>query len=155
MKKKVILLDNLWVITGEVNSGKTTSLLQWTRGRKVAGFLTPDIDGQRRLMDLSTSAILPFEANDDDEDVQKVGRFSFFQSAFDYGNSLIIHSLQADHPYFIIDEFGKLEINGQGFAYGIDTLMGGIRTSQSPTIYIIVIRESLLDGFLERYGLSG
>ena len=154
MKKKVILLDNLWVITGAVHSGTSTSLLQWTRGRKVAGFLTPDIGGQRRLMDLSTSELLPFEANDDDEDVQKVGRFSFFQSAFDYGNSLIIHSLQADHPYFIIDEFGKLEINGQGCASGIDTLMGGIRTSQSPTIYIIVIRESLLDGFLERYGLS-
>lgn len=154
MKKTVILPNRLWIVSGEVQSGKTTSLRSWSEGRSVAGFLTPDIDGRRVLMDLATSVILPFQAADDAEDVQKVGRFSFFRSAFDYGNTLIIDSLDVDHPYFIIDEFGKLELNDLGFAQGIDRLMADIRTLQSTTIYIIVIRESLIIRFLERYGLG-
>jgi hypothetical protein len=35
--------------------------------------------------------------------------------AFDIGNALIDQAFTSNHPYFIIDEYGKLEADGLGF----------------------------------------
>ncbi len=154
MKKGVVWKDKLWILTAPVHSGKTSFLSKWTGGRNVSGFLTPDVEGVRVLYDLSNKTTIPFETIQlDYQKIISVGKYSFLRSTFDYGNTLIVNSIKERNKYFIIDEVGKLEMNDQGFESGIQFLLNHLRNNNSPTIYILVVRDFLLDGFISKYNL--
>lgn len=155
MKKKVIWPDKLWIVTGPVRSGKTTELQQWAQGRDVAGFLTPDIDGMRCFCDIGSGQTLPFQIEKETgEPVVRVGRFVFRESVFERGRQMILDSFSRSARYFIIDEFGKLEMDGQGFGPAVDQLMARLASGPATTTYIIVVRDYLFTQFSERYHLS-
>lgn len=155
MKRGPVWKDKLWILTAPVHSGKTGYLNNWVKNRDVSGFLTPDVDGLRVLYDLSNKKTIPFEVRHEvNENIISVGKYSFLMSAFDYGNSLINGSVAQETDYFILDEAGKLEMQGLGFAEGIEFLLDHLRNNDSKTIYIIVVRDYLLSPFLEKYGLK-
>lgn len=155
MKKKVIWPDKLWIVTGPVRSGKTTQLQQWAEGRDVAGFLTPDIDGVRCFYDLASGQKLPFQIErETGEPAVHVGRFAFLGSVFERGKQMIIDSFSKSAQYFIIDEFGKLEMDGRGFGPAVDQLMARLSGGHTATTYIIVVRDYLLTSFLDKYHLA-
>ncbi len=155
MRKIVIWPNRLWVITGTVGSGKTSFLNRWLEGKSAGGFLTPDIGGKRCLIDLSTHKVHPFQL-DEDSDLPSIsiGRFKLSLKVFDIGNALIRQAYTSNYQYFIIDEYGKLETEGLGFGKAIDRLILTMDANKEQPLFLIVVRDYLLNDFLQRYSLS-
>lgn len=154
MRKGTIINNKLSILTDDIRTGKTTKLLNWVRSKNVGGFLTPDVDALRWLFDIAAEKYLPFESETASDLTIEVGRFSFYKSAFNYGNELIIKSFNSDFNYFIIDEFGKLELNEKGFSSGVGELINYLLKNNDACEYIIIVREFLVEDFLEKYNLN-
>ena len=154
MRKGIIIKDKLSILTDDIRTGKTTKIFNWIVSKNVGGFLTPDVDGLRQLYDIHSGKYFAFEAECASDLTVEVGRFNFYKSAFNYGNEVIIKSFDSEFNYFIIDEFGKLELQNMGFSKGIDELIKFLILNDSAGEYMIVVREFLVDDFLERYDLN-
>ncbi len=136
--KKVILL------TGEIGSGKTTVLANWSKNRKdVGGILTPISNTERVFYDIKERNIFNMMADGNEEKVLQVGKYLFSQENFKKASKAIQNSLQNPANNFtVIDEVGPLELKAkQGFweilNYSISNEFSGA--------LIVVIRKSLLN----------
>ena len=148
-------LNNIIIFSRPVQSGKTTALFQHIKNmNNVGGFLTPDVDGKRMFFDITKNKYHPFETNETDELVtQQIGRFSFLQSAFETGKSII--NKHNNQSFFIIDEVGKLEVEmDKGFEPAIKNLISNFKSKNYKGILLLVIRDTLLEKAIEKYDLQ-
>ena len=105
----------IYLLSAPVQSGKTTSLINWSAARKdVYGILTPVIKGKRVFMNAQTREQFPMEASGDEETIT-VGRFVFSKTGFDKAIQVIRDAISKD-GWLIIDEIGPLELRGEGFS---------------------------------------
>ena len=88
MKSK---LNHIVILEGETRSGKTTTLQNYFKGKpNVRGFLTPDLNGVRKLYTLSDDAFHEFEAASGEADKTiAIGRFHFYKDAFETGRNAL------------------------------------------------------------------
>lgn len=133
--KKIIIL------TGKVQSGKTTTLLNWVNKRHdVAGILTPVKEDRRFFYSITEAKDYRMEAGSDEEYLE-VGRFKFSTEQFRVMNKIVLKCL--NEPYWkwvIIDEIGPLELNQQrGFWPALRQILNGIF---SATV-VVVARQTL------------
>lgn len=104
----------IYLLTGPVRSGKTTSLVTWSENRNdVQGILTPVINGKRIFMDAASREQFPMEAEGEEETLT-VGRFAFSKKNFDKAIR-IIRGAAGQADWLLIDEIGPLELSGEGF----------------------------------------
>lgn len=154
------------IITGPVDSGKTTRMLgiyrQATPGtaggfvsRKVfrdgafAGYeISRLADGESRMLAVLADqepagpAALPWDSF-------QFGRFIFFNDAFRFGDSVIAALLQEPGiTDLYLDEIGPIELNGQGFAQLLD------RLDKQKLNLCLCIRSDCLPAAVERFSLS-
>ena len=147
--KKVILL------TGEIQTGKTTTLLNWVKKREdVAGILTPVKNGKRFFYSIPEDVLYQMEA-EGDEEVLKIGRFRFSAKQFEKTNKAILKWLdESQWKYLIIDEIGPLELKEQkGFWASFNKILDGVFEAT----VIIVVRQSLSEtvrDILEEKGIE-
>jgi nucleoside-triphosphatase THEP1 len=130
------------ILTGEIQSGKTTALFQWVKERKdVAGILTPVVNGKRVFYSIPGAEYYEMEATDSEQNILSVGRFNFSAKQFDIANSLILEwSRMPEWKYLVIDEIGPLEIAQQkGLWLSVCEILKGQTTAES----ILVVRKSL------------
>lgn len=153
------------IITGPVDSGKTTRMLglyqlavpgtaggfvsrKLFRNEAFAGYeISRLADGESRILavladeESAGTAALP-------RDSFLFGRFIFFNDAFRFGES-IIEALQQEPGItdLYLDEIGLIELNGQGFAPLLDRL-------DKPRLNLnLCIRSDCLAAAVERFGL--
>ena len=77
--------SNIYIFSAPVQSGKTTLLMNWVNTQQnICGILAPDVDGKRKVFDISTKTYFDFETNNtpQSEELISVGRFHFNKSAF-------------------------------------------------------------------------
>ena len=146
MSNKIIIL------TGEVQTGKTTTLQQFSAERNnVAGILTPIINGKRMFYDISEKVFFEMEANDDEEKLT-VGKYLFSGRAFKNANRILINAgKRNDLDYLIIDEIGPLELKKQK---GLHESFTAILSSTFNYTLIIVVRRSLVEEIVTSFNLS-
>ena len=174
----MILQGRLSILTGKVDSGKSTflaSLITFIRKAfppvKVGGILCRGIfqDSAKvgyKLEELHSGERYPFairgrslEDNREDPDgvspppfLQReeseelragkyiwAGQWLILQSALDRGEKSILTAVQGDYDLVVIDEFGKLELQGQGFRAATDELAHAGKAG------ILVAREEILE----------
>ena len=143
------------ILSGPIRSGKTTRLRRFCDGRSdVAGVLTPD-DGQGRSMILLGSGTeIPFEVTGPTtEPAVEVGRFTFFQAAFDRGIRHLREAVQAQVPVVILDEVGKLELRGLGFGPVVQELIDACQSGAYRGTLVLVVREELLTQVPDHFGI--
>ena len=131
--------------------GKTTWLTEGWAGRPgVAGCLTPDRDGKRVAVLLSTGQELPLEA--ENGEVQ-VGRFRFLRSTLEAMSAECEQAAQRPEVRtLLIDEIGPLELNtSDGLRF--DAALRAAR--ERPVDVLLVIRESLREAAVARWDLAG
>lgn len=136
--KKVILL------TGEIQSGKTTSLLNWIQKRTdTAGILTPVENGRRNFLSFPGTIRFEMEAAEAETGILQVGRFRF--SAINFERAINILKEQLQQPqwkYVLIDEIGPLELKSKsGFWPVISQILQGKHNS----IPVLVVRKQCCD----------
>jgi nucleoside-triphosphatase len=127
----------IYILSAPIQSGKTTSLINWSAARKdVTGILTPVIGGKRFFMNVQTKEQFPMEATGDEESLV-VGRFTFSKAAFDKAIQTIRDSIHME-GWLVIDEIGPLELAGKGF-YTIVNEIGALRKYKT----ILVVRKGM------------
>lgn len=143
------------ILSGPVQSGKTTTLMEWVEERNdVVGFLCPDINQVRHLYMIESGSLHPFEANGvHNEPTIQIGRFTFYTSGFKTVKSWLSKSAESDARWIIIDEIGKLELAGEGFEPELSRFIDSVRRNVYNPTLIIVVREQLLNQVIDKYQL--
>jgi nucleoside-triphosphatase THEP1 len=146
MSNKIIIL------TGEVQTGKTTSLQQFCAQRNnVAGILTPIIKGKRMFYDISGKISFEMEASEGEEKLI-IGKYLFSAASFKKANHILLQESKRDHiGYLIIDEIGPLEIKQQKGFYNSFT---AILNSLFSYTLIIVVRQALVEDVVALFNLK-
>lgn len=129
----------VFILTGGIQTGKTTALLKWIETRDdVFGILTPVIHGKRFFMDVHTREQFEMEAGEEEE-VFLIGRFRFSKKSFEKA-TLIIHAAIYKNGWLVIDEIGPLELRQEGFYPIIKEVL-----KHHPQQLIWVVREKLAE----------
>jgi nucleoside-triphosphatase THEP1 len=144
-------MAGIFVLSDEINSGKTTSLLKWkAQVSNVYGVLSPKGINGRIFQDAKTGEQWPMEANEG-ESTLEVGRFKFSQTAFEKAIwSVSVGLEEKGTRYVIFDEIGPLEMRNSGF-HSILSEALTIKLLDPELQLLIVIRRSLLKEFIEKY----
>lgn len=142
----------LWV--GEKHSGKTTSaanLAQTARaeGFNVAGLLAPSLYRHGRLigfdaLDLRSTercALARRQTNPG-----KPRPFAFITDGLKLGNAALSAEATKSADLIIVDEFGPLELNGDGWRKNVDSLL-----ASSDAVILLVVRRELADEVRQLY----
>jgi nucleoside-triphosphatase THEP1 len=135
--------QKIYVITGAVQTGKTTKLLQWSEKRNdVFGVLSPVVDGKRNFMDVKTRQVFPMEAMPGETETIAVGKFIFSTAAFRRADEIMQQSLAEKSGWIVLDEIGPLELQDKGFAPVAEKM---VTNTNEDLKCIWVIRESLAE----------
>lgn len=103
------------VLSGPVQTGKTTALVNWSTGRNdVYGILTPVANEKRVFMNIASRHLFRMEAKEGDESVLVVGKHVFSAEHFDRAATIIKEAVHKE-GWLVIDEIGPLELRGSGF----------------------------------------
>ena len=150
----VLAQNRLILWTGPKHCGKTTSaahLIKMARaeGFTVAGILEPSLYDNGELLgfdvlDVQTQKRTPLAKRNKDEST--TGFFNFLTDGLKFGNAVLNSEAIKSVDLVIIDEFGPLEVRGDGWRKSIDTLL-----SSSSAIILIIIRQELKDTFRHLY----
>jgi len=145
---------NLWLLTGPIHSGKTTFLLKMhefltKKGFACGGLLSPAcFINERRIgyngLDLRTGKTFPLARTKGLASWQKAGRFYFDPEGLVKAKTAVRGFFPADLT--VVDEIGHLELRRCGLWNELLSLL------KQPQIKWFVVRESLTNRFLERFG---
>ena len=141
------------ILTGPTRNRKTTTLREWSERRDdCGGVLSPDVNGLRVLYNVKTRQSIPWQKPVPDSDADLiVGRFSFDPEAFTIATGwLNEHLADPEVRQIILDEVGRLELDGKGWGPWLHTAA----TQLGDKTLILVVRRSLLDEVINLYGLE-
>ncbi len=149
-------MNNIFLLTGPIRSGKTTAL--WDRfatADNASGFLTPDKEGLRCFYDLAGKCWLPFELPAESRlPAVEIGRFRFSSETFSYGKNLLSTAVPCD--WFIADEAGRLEVEkGTGWEPALTTLIEDYKANRRRGNLLLVVRDSLVEQAVKKWALEG
>jgi nucleoside-triphosphatase len=138
---------SIYIFSRPVHSGKTTELLQWCRQLKnISGILMPDINGSRKILDLHTKTFFDIECTDTantKELITSVGKFHFYTTAFEKANAIVLAELNQKPGWLVIDEAGKLELDGKGLYESIVKAVDVYSHDEIAGNLLITVRDSL------------
>lgn len=142
---------SVFIVTGQIQAGKTTSLVEWSCGKKdVHGILSPVINGKRVFMDAYTREQFPMEADENETEVLLIGQFVFDKKAFDKAKQIILDAMNKE-GWLVIDEIGPLELKGEGFC---DVLTEILKRSNKELKVLLIVREGLVNKVKDFFGLQ-
>lgn len=142
--------QQVYILTAPVQTGKTTSLIQWCENRNdVYGILTPVVEGKRVFRNANTKEQFPMEAADDETEILTVGRFVFSKMNF-YKAIEIIRTSVNKKGWLIIDEIGPMELRGEGFS---EILKEMLLTRDDRILIVIRENDNIVSKAKEYYNL--
>lgn len=136
----------------QIRSGKTTELTQWCKQQpNIDGILMPDVNGLRHMQRVATGEIWKAQCEDisTSETVLNIGRFSFYEEAFNKANNILL-AISPTNDFLVIDEIGKLELKQQGFYSSLTTILH----HQPAKNLLLVVRDSLVKEVVASFGIG-
>lgn len=148
--------SNIFVFSRPIQTGKTGMLFEFLKHKKsIAGILTPDVNGMRKLYDISTGEYFDLQVSEyfSGEKIT-IGKFIFDKAIFDKAGEILLSALQKQPDWLIVDEVGKLEVEqSTGLHFVVLRIIEHYNQDQ-PGRLILVIRDSLLQPAIEKYQLT-
>ena len=137
--------QEILILSGPVHCGKTSLLQNWIINRqKIAGFLTPDIEGERFFLNVDNKELFPMNASADEAVILKTGRFSFSSSNFQRASATLMDACNSmAYNELLIDEIGPIELNKQDGFYS--ALLYVLSKPDPLHRLILVVREQCLE----------
>jgi len=149
---------SIFILSAPVHSGKTTGLLKWcNRQDNIAGVLMPDMDGSRKIVNLLTKDIFAIECTDPlhtKEPLTAIGRYYFYTAAFEKANHILLQALNQKSGWLVIDEAGKLELDGKGFYEPLVKAVDFYSNGKNPGNLLITVRDSLCDAVISFFKIN-
>ncbi|MEM5563867.1 nucleoside-triphosphatase [Psychroserpens sp. AS72] len=150
----------IYILTGDIRTGKTSALLNWIINREdVDGLICPDgKDRKRYFLKVKSKEEfeleVAFENNIESDKIINIGPFHFLKSAFKKANDFLISfTSENDNQYLIIDELGKLELNNEGLHFSAETLIPQFLNDEKQHL-ILVVRTTLLEEVVNHYHIK-
>jgi nucleoside-triphosphatase len=148
------LKHNIYILSGPIQTGKSTSLIEWaTREDDTAGIVQPIIDNKRHITNLKTSESRLLEMDEANDNSVSVGKYNFSKPTFEWSKICLLHSYKQEPKWLIIDEFGKLELKGLGLEPVVSYLINEYKQKVNNNL-LIIVRDYLLAAFLSNYKLD-
>ena len=143
----------LW--TGPKHSGKSTAAAALAGrarqvGATVAGLLAESVYHEGQLagfdaVDLGTGRRAPLARRGVVGPVQ-VGDFTFIERGLALGAEALSPAAAAGADLIIVDEFGPLELSGQGWRQAVDALL-----ASASGLLLLVVRDRLVEAVAQLY----
>jgi nucleoside-triphosphatase THEP1 len=148
--------NKIYIYSDAIQTGKTTRVLTWVNDKEnVFGILTPDIADKRKLYNIAERQLLTFEVEPNTkEEVEVIGKFTFLKSVFQKAQQILKDALYQKADWLIIDEIGKLELEGKGLEPTLTTVLYNFSEQSPKTKILLIIRDTLLEKAIERYNLQ-
>jgi nucleoside-triphosphatase len=138
----------LYILTGNIQTGKTTALLNWCKNRNdVSGLATPIINGKRCFYNILTAGSFAMEATENESNTLAIGRFIFCQAAFNKANTILQQATNSQ--FIVVDEIGPLELNQQGLYQSVLYLL-----KENKSNLLLVVREKLVPLVIDYFKLQ-
>lgn len=148
---------SIYIFSRPVHSGKTTELLQWCNEQEnIYGVLMPDVNGSRKILDLHSKDVFDIECKDSantNERLIPVGKFHFYTAAFEKANLIISSAVKQNPGWLVIDEAGKLELDGKGFYPCIKEAVEFYSGNHNSANLLMTVRDSLCADVIEYFKL--
>lgn len=145
-------MAEILILTGAIKSGKTTRLMQWAASQKnIDGIFQPVIEYKRFIYHVSSRTLKQLE-NDQTENITTIGKYNFSNETFKWAKNILVESFKKDLEYLIIDEVGPLELEGKGLEKAISYVFKNTDSFKGKIVF--VVRENLLDKFVEHYHIQ-
>ena len=149
-------MSGIFLFSGAVQSGKTTIIDEWTRNKaNVDGILQPVINGIRYLKQISSgeTRLLEIQPGSDEGNIICVGKYKFSSDVFAWARNQLLSAYNSNPEWLIIDEFGKLEIEGRGLEPAVNKILSDLGYHQNTNL-VIIVRDYLVTDFLDKYELT-
>lgn len=146
-------MGKIEIITGRIKVGKTTYLnnyLKTTTNKK--GILQPVIEGERFFKNIESGETKQITAKTKNEGTFCIGKYIFNSSSFEWANKILESILLEYFNTIVIDEYGPLEFENKGLEPTVSKIISAILKSNNHKL-IIVIRESLVERFIQKFKL--
>lgn len=148
---------NIIILTGEIQTGKTSWLQQWVNTKdNVVGILSPIVNDKRTFYDIEKRELFPMEAVEGEEEILAIGKYSFSRRAFDRASTQLIYwSENKNWDYLVVDEIGPLELIHKKGLY--NPFVIAIRNLKEICKIIVVVRTPMLvlmDDLLKNLNIS-
>jgi nucleoside-triphosphatase THEP1 len=142
---------NVYILTGPVQTGKTSSLLRWTENREdIQGVLTPIVNEKRMFFQLGKRQLFAMEAETGDPDAIPVGKYQFDKESFERAIRGI-RDVAGEGGWLVIDEIGPLELREEGF-YSV--LMEILANPVPGQHLLLVCRDGMVQNAIEKFHLQ-
>ena len=158
--------SRIYLVTGPVQTGKTTRLRAWCDERSdVDGILAPVVDGQRHLLHIGSGVMRNLEEVSNGAATVTVRRYTFNADVFAWARSCLSGAAELSRErdawphWIIVDEVGPLELRGGGLEPALSELLSRVmedppRIADNAPGVVLVIREYLVDDALKHFGVS-
>ncbi len=146
-------VDKVFVLTAKIKSGKTTAVLKWSQTKNAVGLLQPVENKVRFFIDLYSGEKIKLSADDDEKTPIIIGDYRFSKSAFEKGKQILKEAQHLEADWIIVDEYGKLELDGKGLEPAVSELIEFVKKNDSKKL-LVIVRDYLFEGFLKKQNLS-
>ncbi len=147
------------VITGDVSEGKTSFIIELIQRLKENGYDTGGIYTKKNiengetsgydLISVSSGKRKDFLSLGRKEDSEGIGRYRINEESLKWARNIILNEKNEFSKIIIIDEVGKLEINGGGWRNNIETLL-----TYKEKILIMTVRRDYLNEVIKSFGIK-
>lgn len=150
------MIDQIYILSQPIQSGKTTLLSNWVLSQSsVAGILTPDVDGKRKLYDITTNAYFDLQLPDTAREGIRIGRFLFDADVFAKARDILKKAINCEYEWIVVDEIGRLEMDRkEGLEPQIYELIEYFKIHKLHSKLLLVIRDYLLEDAKKYYGME-
>lgn len=146
----------IYILAGDIRTGKTSALEEWIgTWDNVKGILCPDGENDMRgLYDIETGQNHALQVPEKEENTIRVGRFHFLKDSFKLANYILIKTFEEqDFEFLVLDELGKLELEGEGLHQAADYIIGNYESNDDKNL-LLVVRTNLVKKIIAHYSIK-
>jgi len=151
--------QKIFIVSGAVGEGKTTFVKNLLAIFKKNHISAGGIISERIMADTQTTGydIVDIETNDseillrqnDDSGTERIGRFVIHEKGISKGNTALNSASVFNKMIVVIDEIGRLELQGEGWSESFQRL---IKTSENHIL--ITVRDNLTEAVINKYSIK-
>lgn len=156
IKSKSALRIKVFVVTGGVETGKTSCLKKLILNLKEKNISVSGFYSQRRMsnsettgydiIDVSTGLKTRFLRIEGIQSQEKIGKYFIYNEGIKAAENALIHR---NSSLVVLDEIGKLELKGKGFTHLLQNCL-----SEKTGPLLLSVREEILNELIEEFDLK-